>query len=64
MSRKHTSRDKIIALVELYKTKKPTKEISAQTGVDIVTVRRLIRKFKDDGERELPEHKHEADPNL
>ena len=58
MSQKHTSHDKIIAIVELYKAKKPTKEISAQTGVNIVTVRRLIRMFKDGEERELTEHKH------
>ena len=58
MSQGYTSLDKIIAIVELYKAKKPTKDISAQTGVNIVTVRRLIRRYKAGGEKHLPLPRH------
>ena len=51
----YTKHDKLVAIVELYKAKKSTKDISAQTGVNIVTVRRLLRRYKAEGERALPE---------
>ncbi len=58
MSKAYTSEDNIVRVIECYKLGLSTKEISHQTGVKPVTVRRLIVKFKSSGEREIPHHLH------
>lgn len=45
-------------VIERYKLGLKTKEISRQTGVNLVTVRRLVFKFKASGECEIPCHRH------
>ena len=45
----YTKHDNLVAIVELHKAKKTPKEISAQTGVNIVTVRRLLHWYKAEG---------------
>lgn len=60
MSKAYTSQDNILRVIECYKLglKKKNKEISRQTGVNTVTVRRLMFIFKAAGERKIPCHRH------
>lgn len=58
MSKPYTSNDNIVRVIECFKLGLSTKEINQQTGVNQVTIRRLVNKFKASGERELPRHRH------
>ena len=56
MSKPRVKRDDIIRVIECFKVGLETREISEQTGVNIRTVQRLIRKHKASGSGEVPTH--------
>ena len=58
MSKAYTSEYNFEEVIKVYRLWEKNKEISLQTGVNPVTVRRLVFKFKASGERKIPCHRY------
>lgn len=54
MSRRVTSRDDVVAVISLYKRGHELKHIAAQTGVNLRCVQKLVKRFKEEGEEDIP----------
>ena len=58
MSKKYTSHDDIIRVIQCHRDGLTTKEIEASVGVKQRTVQNLIKKYKASGSKDLPLHSH------
>lgn len=58
MSRKYTSHDDIVRVIEDHKLGLKTSEISQNTGILPRTVQNIVRRFKDGGGVKVPAHGH------
>ena len=54
MSRKVTTKEDVVAVIALYKAEHDTGFISSQTGVSVRVVQKLIKRFREEGEVEIP----------
>ena len=58
MSRKLTSHDDIVRIIERHKLGESSSQIAAAVGIKPRTVRNLVRKFVEGGNHDLPRHTH------
>jgi len=58
MSKKYTSKDNLVKIVQCYKLGLGCQEISQETGVNLRTVQRQVAKFKASGELDTPHHRY------
>lgn len=54
MSTRVTSGDDIVAVISLYKGGHELKQIAAQSGVGLRSVQKMVKRFKEEGEEDIP----------